>query len=57
MFVDQEIYPLKKIRSDVLEYAANKEKCNDWQIIKLYCIINNKYGYLNEDGEAVIQER
>jgi len=41
----------------VLEYAADKEKCSDWQIIKLYCIINDKYGYLNEDGEAVIQER
>tara|TARA_R100000808_G_scaffold25062_1_gene61124 strand:+ start:8082 stop:8261 length:180 start_codon:yes stop_codon:yes gene_type:complete len=54
---DKKIYTLEKIRSDVLQFVSDKNECRDADIVKLYCIINDKYGYVDENKNAVIQER
>ena len=54
---DKKIYSIEKIRLDVLKFVSDRDKCTDVNIVKLYCIINDKYGYINEDNRAVIQHR
>ena len=56
MFIKRELYTIEEIRDMVLEDILSPD-CSDSKIVNIYCQINRKYGYINEEGKAVIQEQ